>query len=265
VTDSKQSADEHWDYYACEIDDWPASIMVNLGIKARAPVAGFDHRAFVILRFKQVRENGLPTSSELDTLRPIEDAVEQCLASDDVLYVGRTTANGSRDFWFFVRDPEGWDARARAALSELDQDRLETGTASDPAWEAYFDFLYPNALGHDYITNHRVCRALEEHGDPLTEPREIMHWAHFPDAAMQDAFAAEAVALGFTVCEKMLPDDEEKDYGVRFSRVDVPSFAGIHDVTVPLLRAAEAHGGEYDGWESIVLKPGRNEDGKDDG
>jgi regulator of RNase E activity RraB len=36
-------------------------------------------------------------------------------------------------------------------------------------------------------------------------------------------------------------------------RTDVPTFDAIDEITGPLFNLAQKHGGEYDGWESIVV------------
>jgi len=40
---------------------------------------------------------------------------------------------------------------------------------------------------------------------------------------------------------------------VRIFRVDRPGLDNIDDVTLPLYRLAAKFGGDYDGWETVVL------------
>lgn len=43
---------EEWDFYFCQVDDKPASIFVDLGIREQVPIAALPHRA---------RIHGMPT------------------------------------------------------------------------------------------------------------------------------------------------------------------------------------------------------------
>lgn len=245
---------EAWNFYFCQVDDKPASIFVDMGIADEAPVAGFTQRAYLSVLMRNPRDDGLSSQEEYDKLGELEDAVKDRLAGEDVLYVGRNTCGGSRDFYCYTKPGVEWDARAAAVMRAFPDYRFETGRCDEPDWVAYFEFLYPNDEGRDFMSNREVCDALERNGDALTQPREIEHWAYFPDERAREAFAGKASALGFEVRERYAPEGEENPYGIRLSRTDTPSHRDIHDVTVPLLRAARDCGGRYDGWESVVVK-----------
>jgi hypothetical protein len=49
-------------------------------------------------------------------------------------------------------------------------------------------------------------------------------------------------------------EESERPFGVQFFRVDTPSLERIDDLTLPLGRAASACDGEYDGWETSVVR-----------
>lgn len=244
---------EKWDFYFCHVDDKPASIYVDVGLHDEAPIAALPDRAYLSVVMRQPRPDGLSSHEEFDALKALEDAIVARLASTNCVYVGRNTSDGRRDFWFFLADAASWERQAADAMADFPAYAYEAGAEPDPEWSAYLDFLYPNEQGWDFITNRHVCDRLEEAGDPLTEPRDIEHWAYFPDAASREAFIARARELRFEVRELLDPDEERTDYGVRLARRDVPSFGEIHDITVPLLRAANEAGGRYDGWETQCL------------
>lgn len=246
---------DEWDFYFCHVDDKPASIYVDVGLHGEVPLPALPDRAYLSVIMRQPRPDGLSSQEEFDALKALEDAIDEKLVSPRTVYVGRNTSDGRRDFWFYLADAAAWDAQAAAFMAAFPEYAYETGAEPDPEWSAYLEFLYPNEQGWDFITNRRVCERLEEDGDPLTEPRDIEHWAYFPDAVSRDAFIARAQAMQFEVRELLEPDaDEERtDHGVVLSRRDVPSFRDIHDITVPLLRAANEAGGRYDGWETQCL------------
>jgi hypothetical protein len=102
------------------------------------------------------------------------------------------------------------------------------------------------------IQNRSVCLSLQQHGDPLTEPRPIDHFVYFTDAGNLAKFAAWAKGLGFEVHELGAPPSNPRKLGLQLVRTDVPSFEGIDAITLPLYREALATGGEYDGWGSPI-------------
>jgi Regulator of ribonuclease activity B len=94
----------------------------------------------------------------------------------------------------------------------------------------------------------------EHWGDEITAAREIEHWVYSPDAIARGRFLARLDVLGFTV-QALWDAATTTGCGVRFSRIDIPSFLGIDAVTLPLYQAASEAGGDYDGWETRVIKP----------
>jgi len=103
------------------------------------------------------------------------------------------------------------------------------------------------------ITNRWVCDSLEEKGDPLSQEREIDHWIYFPNPSSRKLFLDAAIELGYSLRNMTDPEEAGEQYGVRIFRVDRPGLDNIDDVTLPLYRLAAKFGGDYDGWETVVL------------
>ena len=49
-------------------------------------------------------------------------------------------------------------------------------TNQDPYWDFYREFLYPGPVEYQSILNRRVIEKLEQHGDDLSQAREIEHF-----------------------------------------------------------------------------------------
>lgn len=62
------------------------------------------------------------------------------------------------------------------------------------------------------------------------------------------------MVLGYMLREKNDPDSDNGQFGVQVYRTDIPSLDNIDSVTWPLFEAAKDAGGEYDGWETMVIK-----------
>ncbi|AWV06220.1 DUF695 domain-containing protein [Marilutibacter maris] len=248
---------DNWDFYFCHVDDHPASIFVDIGIGDAPPRDEYPLRQHLRLRLRAPRDDGLSSEDEFETLATIEDRLNEACARHDLLYVGRCTSDGRRDFIFYARsghESTDWLAETMAAEPGYG---YETGVEADPGWGAYFEFLYPDEEGFNFISNRQVLDALTRNGDALAQPRQIDHWAYFPQPEQRAGFIERMTALGFQVRELLEPDADRSDYGVKLWREDIPGHDRIEAITLPLLRAARECGGGYDGWECRVVTSGR--------
>jgi hypothetical protein len=118
--------------------------------------------------------------------------------------------------------------------------------------------LVPNELEVREIKDRQVLEALRKHGDDLSQPRGIQHWAYFPTKADRDQYLARARRSGFA-CMPLEPDDtsdEMNPFGASCHRVDPVRPPMIHQVVAELSQLAADHRGTYDGWECQIVKPG---------
>ena len=244
---------DDWDFYFLRVDDKPASIYVDLGAHRSAPNPKLPHMAYVRLHMREPRDDGLSSQGEFDALVAVEDALKATLVDADTDYVGRCTTNFCRDFFFYVSHPEAWPMRIAACMRSFSGYQYEVDTREEPDWSSYLSYLYPSDADRQTIQNRRVCEALERHGDKLSDAREIDHWAYFADPQSLNAYVAEAQDLGFKVRVVSAPDEMRNNHCAQLWRSDIPAFHTIDDVTLPLFDLAAKHGGEYDGWESIVV------------
>lgn len=244
-----------WDFYALRVDDEPASIFVDLGVESHAPMHSHPNMAYIRLHLNQPRPDGLSSRDEYDALIAIEDAIESELCCDEVGYVGRNTSGGCRDFYLYLSSADDWPGKVDRVLAAFPAYKHEAGSRSDPGWSTYLNFLLPGAIDRQRIENRRVCEELERHGDALTAQREIDHWSYFKNREGLDAFLAQVEAAGFAVRATLVDEERPLPFGAQIWRLDVPSYGGIDDVTLPLFEAAARHGGDYDGWECPVIAP----------
>lgn len=242
-----------WDFYFCRVDDKPASIFVDLALSKVAPVSALPVMAYVRIFMRAPREDGLSSQAEFETLTSLEDALESLQSDTAASYVGRNTSDGCRDLYFYIRETEGWEERVASIMKEFPIYEFECDARSDREWTTYFEFLYPSDEDRERIQNRRTCESLERNGDSLKTERRIDHWAYFDGLESRSNFVEQSKALGYEVEELIEPNAEEKRYGVRLSSIGLLSLDTIDDLTLPLFRAARAHRGEYDGWETQVV------------
>src|SRR6185503_3201335 len=190
---------DDWNFYRCRVDDEPASIFLDMGIRQSAPVRGFDTAAYLRLWMNDPRPDGLSSQEEFDTLVAIEDALKAEIEPGDMtIYVGRNTSSGRRDFFFYTRDGDAFRASASAALANFAAYKAEIGMRPDADWDVYFNFLYPNDNEKQRMSNRDVVEALRREGDNVQKPRQIDHLILLADREQADAVAKAVAGLGFT-------------------------------------------------------------------
>ncbi|MEO1436696.1 MAG: ribonuclease E inhibitor RraB, partial [Bacteroidota bacterium] len=124
---------------------------------------------------------------------------------------------------------------------------------SDPKWEAYLEFIYPSPEIQAYMMNQRLIALMIQNGDPLTQERQVDHWAYFPDQAKRNVFENYLQQQGFTIDKKWKDKQYDLPFAIRFSKVDIPDLMDFDSQTQALEKKATELKGNYDGWESIVL------------
>ncbi|MBR1121982.1 DUF695 domain-containing protein [Bradyrhizobium lablabi] len=238
---------DYWDFYLQRVDDRPASIFVDLGIKKEAPLGTHPTMGYLRVLMRRPREDGLSSQEEFDELIALEDRVTEKIAGvGTAIFVGRNTSDGNRDFYFYVTDPAKFEQAAQAAMRDFPAYRYETGTREDRDWRVYFDFLHPSKIDLQRILNRRVCERLQEQGDNPNNRRKIAHVALLPSAEAQAALGGYVRANGFAVESAPREADAKGRFSVEFSRNDQP--ARIDEIVEPLFQKAVELGGVYDGW-----------------
>jgi uncharacterized protein (TIGR01619 family) len=244
---------DDWDFYYCRVDDKPASIYLDLAAIEQVPVDTLPYMAFIRLRMREPRADGLSSQTEFGTLCALEDHLIAALLSDEVRYLGRCTTNACRDFVFYIANEQAWPERVAAAMQAFANYAYDVGVRPDPDWSTYTGYLYPSGRDMHIIQSRRVCQALEERGDALQAPREIDHWLSFANAQAMAAYVAAVLPQGFAVRSQATAPDDDGRWGLQLWRVDVPGYAAINEVTLPLFDLALATEGDYDGWEAVVI------------
>lgn len=244
---------DNWDFYYCRVDEKPASMYLDLDAVQVGPVDGLPIMAFIRLSMLQPRPDGLSSPEEFGSLCAIEDAINEQVAGESAVYVGRCTTNGYRDFVFYIAPDVEWGQLVASCMGAFATYTYEVGTRGDPDWSTYFNYLYPSDRDGQSIENRRVCQALEQAGDTLKESREIEHWLNFANPQDMASFIDAATELGFQVRSQADEPDEDGRYVLQMFRMDVPGYAAIDAVTLPLFDLATLRNGVYDGWESVVL------------
>jgi hypothetical protein len=139
---------ELWWSYLADYDGLPGSTLVNLALKSRAPM--HDHATLLVtgVSYESApKDSGLPNAAELDFLNRLSDKRLTLVAAHSrALFVGSFTHKNERLDYIYVAGAAGLETALRDFYqTECPTRRPYISVKSDPRWEAYLDFLYPNA------------------------------------------------------------------------------------------------------------------------
>jgi hypothetical protein len=245
---------ERWqpdfDVYFTQLEDRPASFVLDLAAAAHAPVATHGLRLGIRIPMKMPREDGLRDGEELPALSALEDRFVEALEQKvDAIYVGRIVHDGHTTLYLYV------PAEHQEALKDLpsltgDPGEYEPmwGVAEDPDWGLYLEFLSPGPYDAQSIWNRRLVQIFTEKGDRLDVPREIDHMAYFPSRERADEAGTALAAVGFRIDDLDEPDTEDGAWGLQFHRDDALAEGRPDEFVGEILDIILDLEGDYDGW-----------------
>jgi hypothetical protein len=247
---------DHWESYMTNIDHKIGTILLDFGIRQDAPSATLTELTWLDLRYHTTRPDGLPEPDEFERLNKVDDVLEAAASQSAVriAYVGRSTSDGKRLYFFYSSDSTSTERAITSALSAHPDYRFELGSKLEPDWNAYFEYLFPDARQYQSISNGHVLRALEGHGDDHAIEREVDHWAYFENRFDRAQFIETVCEKGFRVVGESDDPDNEPSYGVHLSGIHAVDHNTIDAITVELFDCAKEHSGIYDGWETVIVK-----------
>lgn len=249
-------ADSDWDFYQCNVNSKAASICVDLGLKSVAPDPSRSTILCIWVYFQHPNpENGLSTQQEFETLSNIGDALSDAMASNfSASFAGRITNDGRREFYFYSSSSTDLEGKVQTALIKFAEYKYEAWAQADAEWNQYLTLLYPSKPDLRWITDRRVTDALERQGDQLTTPRPIEHYSYFATDSDRTEFIKSIKQNGFDVIRKSEPTGDDSRHGVIYKKTQPAILNEIYETTGFLEEQSEHFNGDYDGWESIVMK-----------
>lgn len=255
---AQQQYTGNWDTYIMDIDNAPASVVVDLGFGGSEAAKERPNVIIVSLRLISVLQNGMPSEKESKVLDNVEDLlVDEMSNNMQALYTGRFTKNGRRDFYFYTNDTSQYRSRIAEALKPYPAFKWMAVARADKEKSNYFNVLYPTSKEMERIQNRRVVDDLKEKGDVLTAPRRVDHFIYFKTEAERKKYASIVQDSGFVIenAGKELGVND-RPYSLQISRVDKIDYTSIDKVTLYLWELALQHFAKYSGWETFVVKEG---------
>ena len=245
----------HWETFPCTIGEHAAFITYDHGVRTELEALPFQNVARFEVALKQPDERGLPHGDEFAWLNELEDKIAEELTEAKAISVGRVTTNGRRYiFYYTTQDQATSEAIARRLAASHGYEVAVLHTV-DLERSHYWNQLFPTDDDWQVIQDMRVEDSLRDNGDPLTDPRQVEHWAYFHTDADRQRFI-EAVKDQFDAIELYeTPDCERGAFTAKLAHTSLPDHRSINKFTMLLNRSAKQAGGDYDGWETSVCRP----------
>jgi uncharacterized protein (TIGR01619 family) len=251
-----ESCQEDWAVYFSTVnEDQIGSTVVDLGFAGIAPIQSKLQLTTFTIFMKNPTEDGLSSAEESDLLNQIEDDfIELIVGQLDAVYVGRLKYDGKILSYFYSKNIEGIEDIFARTEQKYPNYRFEHGSKEEKDWRAYFEVLYPSPFEMQVIQNGRVVENLEKQGDTLEKEREVEHWIYFKTESEREHFLVSIKDDGFEIVEKDTTNSSQLPFSLQISRVDKVDYENIHEYVLYLWQKAQEFNGDYDGWETSVVK-----------
>ncbi len=252
-----QSQEEgNWDTYLAQYEKGAGSTTLSMDLVKTAPVKELCFVVITGVTYKRCKADGFPAKEEFENLYKISDDANNAISSvTKSELAGTFTSQCERLDYIYVGDTTA----IRSKLVKLYKEKYSSykyylNIRPDKNWAAYLTFLYPNEETQEYMSNQRVVMRLVSAGDKLTKPRPIDHWLYFKNKSGRDSFIKYAEGMGFKVAGTDFIKDSELGYQLHLFKSSSIDLGALSSLTMLLRKKAKELNGEYDGWESIVVK-----------
>lgn len=241
---------DNWNTYFTIIDDKPASILLDLEPWENGANEALVRLYRLSVTLNEPNEDGLTSDKETTVLYAIEDSIHDSL-DNNYMFVGRITTDGKRDFFYYTDSVNG--SELECVTDEiLGNYKYNINLMDEQKPRAFYhECLYPNLSDWHRMGNRQLVDKLIEIGDHLDESRTVNHWIYFNSTESRNLFKEKVQMDGFHIEDQGTQDHK---YSLRISRNDFVQLQSIGDVTDYLISSAQQFDGDYDGWETKVIK-----------
>ncbi|WP_066632928.1 DUF695 domain-containing protein [Labilibacter marinus] len=247
---------EYWDVYMAEYEKGTGSVTLNMGLINNVPIKDLPFVLITGVTFNDCNSDGFPSKSEYNNLSQISDDVQaltSTLSKNNL--VGTFTYQCERLDYIYLNDTSNIREKLTALYTTKYKGyKYYINIRHDYKWEGYLEFLYPNEEIREDMSNMQIIQQLLASGDDLSKARQVDHWVYFSSSKDRDNYEKSMLNNGFKVEEKKKLDDYDLPYSLQFSRTDFVDPQTINKITRELRTLASKLNGNYDGWETFVIK-----------
>ena len=245
---------DEWDFYFSTLDGRPASTFLDLGLAEAVPLERLPEATWLSIRLRAPRADGLSSREEYLDLVRVEDELTRTVSlhSERLVYTGRSTSAGQRNFLFYSDNGAWAESVLSSTLVAFPDYEHTANSQGDADWSAYFQILHPSQRQVQLMRNRQVIEQLEELGDRSEVVREVTHWLYFEFPEQRDDLCAEVLARGYRELDRGDDGEAPRPFSLQLGHDIAAEASSIDRATLELYDLAESAGGEYDGWETQV-------------
>lgn len=251
-----QQAEERWDGYMAAYDEGKiGSTSLRMDLIDTAPIKDFNYVLVTGLSYETADENGFPDNETLAILYSVADQLMEIVKKETEYFnVGSFMYDKERLEYFYLKEPKDLVTVIENFYKEkYPEYKFYVNIKEDKGWTYYTDFLYPSEEVQNYMADQSVLRSLEEAGDQLTKARRIDHWFYFSAEDEMIQCKNELIKAKFNVEHTNINKESSLPFELIVWRVDHVDIDTIYPITSNLRIMAAKFGGEYDGWETMVV------------
>ncbi|MFI5172190.1 MAG: DUF695 domain-containing protein, partial [Chitinophagales bacterium] len=249
------SQTDNWSTYIAQWEGKPGSVILNMDLIKTAPDLSLNYLLVTGVNYS-CGDDGFPIDSEWESLYAVSDSVSAIISkmtSNEM--AGTYTYQCDRYDYIYLKDTTG----IRKALSDLYKTKFDNykyyiKLEKDANWRAYIQFLYPTEEILRIMNNQKVLDQLVAQGDDLSKPRQVDHWIYFKDKKDRENFAKKVKTMNYKVESMNIVSSTDYIYQLQISREDLVNIDSITKITDELRKLALEYNGDYDGWETFVIK-----------
>lgn len=247
---------EDWSAYLTTVDnDKVGSILVDLGLKAIAPISNKPRRLRVDIIMNSPGENGLPTQSEFASLNDIDEKLSVTMNRNiGAIYAGHLYCQGTMSLYYYLGNDDEFETEISESMSGFSNYKYSYKLDEERNCESYVEFLYPLPIQMQSIHNRKVIDNLRNNGDRLNKKRPVDHFIYFKTENDLSGFLNEIKGRGFQVVSKERTDLEEYTWSVLLRRDDPIDPESVDNYVLYLWQKAHDANGDYDGWGSTIVR-----------
>jgi uncharacterized protein (TIGR01619 family) len=252
-----KSSEENWFSYLAQYENGiPGSVRLRMDLIDSCPVKGYNTLLIVNIPYDTEREDLFPSQSAFNNLNLIEDSLASYLSNEyKAIFSGTFTHNKIFTLYFYLKDTTNVVENIKEiAFNTYNNNDLTARTEEDITWSVYKDILYPTEEILEYMTTMSIIDKMFEMGDQIVVERNVDHWLYFENEKDLLKCKEELESIGFFCINLVNNPETNFDFGLKASHNSSVETDTIIKFNMQLRQIAIKHNGEYDGWETHIVK-----------
>ena len=250
---------DQWNFFPRIINEQYHSIAFDMEVENFDDVKRmqYPHIIELMIPYKKAKENGFPTSSEMERIYKIED--DFATGGYNIRLIGTIIGGGCHRF-VFCSDVADDDV-IKTLLNRNQNINFSHKLFLNNNFKHYNQEVAPNACELNWVNNRRnseimsetICQQLELCGETFSKARPIDFYINFTSDAHIQNISDKLSELGFCVVDQSELENEAKS--LHFTAELIPDLDSILNVTNDIINLLilEKVEGHFDGWSCAVM------------